>query len=68
MFGNEFHLKYRVQNCFIVMACLTPPFLHLLHETSNCVLQILDLPGRKRINVQLFSVIAALSEKVAQVE
>jgi len=28
----------------------------------------LDIPGRRRINLQLFSVVAALSEKVAQVD
>jgi len=45
----------------------------IIHINDNyylnvCFRQILNIPGRKRIDVQLFSVIAALSEKVAQVE
>ena len=31
-------------------------------------MQVLDLPGRRRINVQLFSVVAAMSEKVVQLQ
>ncbi|KAI0225330.1 hypothetical protein LSAT2_023818, partial [Lamellibrachia satsuma] len=41
---------------------------HLISKKDmHYIYRILDLSGRPRINMQLFSVIAALSEKVAQV-
>ncbi|CAD5123140.1 DgyrCDS11510 [Dimorphilus gyrociliatus] len=42
---------------------------HLITENElKYIYYILDVPGKRRINMQLFSVIAALSEKVAQVD
>ncbi|ELU03965.1 hypothetical protein CAPTEDRAFT_211818 [Capitella teleta] len=42
---------------------------HLISEKEmQFIFQVLDLPGRRRINVKLFSAVAALSEKVVQVE
>jgi hypothetical protein len=32
------------------------------------IFQILNLPGRRKINFQLFTIIAALSEKISQME
>ena len=48
-----------------------------LREVNSCLIteqemqfiyHVLDLPGTRRINFKLFSVIAAMSEKVAQLE
>ncbi|XP_050393734.1 uncharacterized protein LOC126811836 isoform X1 [Patella vulgata] len=42
---------------------------HLLTDKEcEFIYQVLDLPGRERINFRLFSVVAALSEKVTQLD
>jgi len=42
---------------------------HLITKKEmQYIFHILNIPGRKRIDIQLFSVIAAMSEKVAQVD